>query len=36
MAEKGVEVHSLGWCKLGRRELGNWIAVKVLGNHVRA
>ena len=22
-------VHSLGWCKLGRRELGTWIVVSV-------
>jgi hypothetical protein len=24
-----VEVHSLGWCRLGRRELGTWIATSV-------
>jgi hypothetical protein len=24
-----VKVRSLGWCKLGRRELGTWIAVSV-------
>jgi hypothetical protein len=24
-----VEVHSLGWCRLGRRELGTWIVVSV-------
>jgi hypothetical protein len=22
-----VEVHSLGWCRLGRRELGTWISL---------
>jgi hypothetical protein len=24
-----MEVHSLGWCRLGRRELGTWIFVSV-------
>jgi hypothetical protein len=22
-----VDVHSLGWCRLGRRDLGTWIVV---------
>jgi hypothetical protein len=26
--KRRVEVPSLGWCKLGRRELGTWIAVR--------
>jgi hypothetical protein len=28
--QRRVEVHSLGWCKLGRRELGTWIVVRVV------
>jgi hypothetical protein len=27
MFQRRVEVHSLGWCRLGRRELGTWIVV---------
>jgi hypothetical protein len=27
--QRRVEVHSLGWCKLGRREMGTWIVVRV-------
>ena len=29
MWQRKVEVCSLGWCKLGRRELGTWIVVSV-------
>jgi hypothetical protein len=29
MWQRRVEVHSLRWCRLGRRELGTWIAVSV-------
>jgi hypothetical protein len=29
MWQRRVEVHSLGWCRLGRRELGTWIVVSV-------
>jgi len=25
-----VEVHSFGWCRLGRRELGTWIVASVV------
>jgi hypothetical protein len=28
--QRRVEVHSLGWYKLGRRDLGTWIVVRVL------
>jgi hypothetical protein len=27
--QRRVEVHSLGWCRLGRRDLGTWIVVTV-------
>ena len=27
MWQRRVEVHSLGWCRLGRRELGTWIVL---------
>jgi hypothetical protein len=27
--QRRVEVYSLGWCRLGRRELGTWIVVSV-------
>jgi hypothetical protein len=35
MGQRRVEVHSLGWYKLGGRELGTWIVVGV-GKPVRA
>jgi hypothetical protein len=27
--QRRVEVNSLGWCNLGRRELGTWIVLSV-------
>jgi hypothetical protein len=35
MWQRRVEVCSLGWCKLGRRDLGTWIVVRY-GKPVRA
>jgi hypothetical protein len=29
VCHRRVEVHSLEWCRLGRRELGTWIAMSV-------
>jgi hypothetical protein len=28
VCQRRVEVHSLGWCKLGSKELGTWIFVR--------
>ena len=35
MWQRKMEVRSLGWCNMGRRDLGTWISMSV-GNPVSA